>query len=319
MSNEIFDKKLLGLTALAALVLLLPPVLLPRFYVYLLAVIFVTGLLATSLNLVLGFGGMYQFHHGVFYGFGAYAAALIVTKAGLSYWLGFLLAPVASAFLGLVMGLICVRLSKLYFGMLQISLGSLVWMLAYRWYSLTGGDDGIHGITLPDLISSTRGAYYFTFGVAFLCFVAMYRIVQSPFGRAFQAIRDNPQRCEALGINVKRHQLIGLVIAALFAGVAGALFVVVEGSVFPELLFWNLSLEIFIMCLFGGWFLFLGPLLGAAAVVSLRSLVSVYTDYWTMILGILMMLLILFLPDGILGFFLRKARGYEEPASPGVG
>ncbi|HSH69635.1 MAG: branched-chain amino acid ABC transporter permease [Deferrisomatales bacterium] len=319
MSSASLDKKALGLTALAALVFLLAPTVLPRFYVYLLALIFVTGLLATSLNLVLGFGGMYQFHHGVFYGFGAYTAALIVTKAGLSFWLGFALAPFASALLGLVMGVICVRLSKLYFGMLQISLGSLVWMLSYRWYSLTGGDDGIHGVALPDLIASSRGGYYFTFGVAFLCLLLMYRIVQSPFGRAFQAIRDNPQRCEALGIDVKRHQLIGLVLAALFAGVAGALFVVVEGSVFPELLFWNLSLEIFIMCLFGGWFLFLGPLLGAAAVVGLRSFASIYTDYWTMILGILMMLLILFLPDGILGFFLRKVRGSDEPSAQGVG
>jgi len=318
VSNAILSKKVLGLTAVGALVFLLAPAFLPRFYVYLLASIFVTGLLATSLNLVLGFGGMYQFHHGVFYGFGAYAAALIVTRAGLSFWLGFLLAPVAAALLGLIMGLICVRLTKLYFGMLQISLGSLVWMLAYRWYSLTGGDDGIHGVSLPDLIASTRGGYYFTFGVALLCFVLMYLMVRSPFGQAFQAIRDNPQRCEALGINVKRHQLIGLVLAALFAGVAGALFVVVEGSVFPELLFWNLSLEIFIMCLFGGWFLFLGPLLGAAAIVSLRTFVSIYTDYWTMILGILMMLLILFLPDGILGFFQRKARSPEELAPRGI-
>jgi branched-chain amino acid transport system permease protein len=313
-----FSARLLGLTALTAVVFLSAPLFLSRFYVYLLAVIFVTGLLATSLNMVLGFGGMYQFHHGVFYGFGAYTAALIVTKAGLSFWLGFLLAPLASALLGLVMGVICVRLTKLYFGMLQISLGSLVWMLAYRWYSLTGGDDGIHGVSMPGLIASTRGGYYFTFGVAFLCFVLMYLMVQSPFGQAFQAIRDNPQRCEALGVNVKRHQLIGLVLAALFAGVAGALFVVVEGSVFPELLFWNLSLEIFIMCLFGGWFLFLGPLLGAAAIVSLRSFVSVYTDYWTMILGILMMLLILFLPDGILGFFQRKTTGSATPPPPGI-
>lgn len=318
MSTGVMSKKAWGFTAAAVVAFLLAPQVLPRFYVYLLALIFVTGLLATSLNLVLGFGGMYQFHHGVFYGFGAYTAALIVTKGGLSYWLGFAAAPLASALLGLVMGVICVRLSKLYFGMLQLSLGSLVWMLAYRWYSLTGGDDGIHGIPVPDAIYSTRGGYYFTFAVVTLSLLLMYRIVHSPFGRAFQAIRDNPQRCEAVGIDVKRHQLIGQVLAAGFAGVAGALFVVVEGSVFPELLFWNLSLEIFIMCLFGGWFLFLGPLLGAAAVVSLRSFASVYTDYWTLILGVLMMFLILFLPDGILGFFLGRPRGADEPVAGGL-
>ena len=306
MFRGLISKRSFGITALVFILFLVLPQFLPRFYIYLLAIIFVTGLLATSLNMVLGFGGMYQFHHGVFYGFGAYTTALIITKAGLPFWIGFILAPVASALLGLVMGLICVRLSKLYFGMLQISLGSLVWVLVYRWYSLTGGDDGIHGISIPEWISSTQGGYYFTFFVAAVCFILMFMIVKSPFGRAFQAIRDNPDRCGALGIHVKRHQLIGLVMAALFAGIAGSLFVVVEGSVFPDLLFWTLSLEIFIMCLFGGWFVFLGPLLGAAAIVTLRSFVSIYTDYWTAILGFIMMLLILFLPDGILGFFSKE-------------
>ena len=311
MFSGLISKRSFGIVTLVFILFLILPQFLPRFYVYLLAIIFVTGLLATSLNMVLGFGGMYQFHHGFFYGFGAYTAALIITKGGLPFWLGFILAPVAAALLGLVMGLICVRLSKLYFGMLQISLGSLVWVLVYRWYSLTGGDDGIHGISMPQLISSTHGGYYFTFVVAAVCFVLMFMIVKSPFGRAFQAIRDNPDRSEALGIHVKRHQLIGLVMASFFAGIAGALFVVVEGSVFPDLLFWNLSLEIFIMCLFGGWFVFLGPLLGAAAIVTLRSFVSIYTDYWTAILGLIMMLVILFLPDGILGYFQKKEEKHE--------
>ena len=317
--NGLMSKKSLLIVALVFVVLLILPQLLSRFYIYLLAIIFVIGLLATSLNLVLGYGGMYQFHHGVFYGFGAYTTALIVTKGGLSFWIGFILAPIASAILGLAMGAICVRLSKLYFGMLQISLGSLVWVLVYRWYSLTHGDDGIHGVALPDLIYSTQGGYYFTLVVASICFALMYLMVKSPFGRAFQAIRDNPERCQALGINVKRHQLIALVLAAAFAGIAGSLFVVVEGSVFPQLLFWNLSLEVFIMCLFGGWFIFLGPLLGAAAIVTLRSFVSIYTDYWTTILGVIMMLLILFLPDGILGFLQKRVRKSHENVPGEVG
>lgn len=319
MLDGLMTKKSFLIVAAAFVIFLLLPQFLPRFYIYLLAIIFVIGLLATSLNLVLGFGGMYQFHHGVFYGTGAYAAALIVTKGGLSFWLGFIAAPFVSGLLGLIMGLICIRLSKLYFGMLQIALGSLVWVLVYRWYSLTGGDDGIHGIALPDIIYSTQGGYYFTFIIASICLALMFVIVKSPFGRAFQAIRDNPERCEALGVNVRRHQLIGLVLAAIFAGIAGSLFVVVEGSVFPELLFWNLSLEVFIMCLLGGWFIFLGPLLGAAAIVTLRSFVSIYTDYWTTILGIMMMLLILFLPDGILGFFQKKKRKPDEYLSGEVG
>jgi branched-chain amino acid transport system permease protein len=210
------------------------------------------------------------------------------------------------------MGIICIRLSKLYFGMLQISLGSLVWVVVFRWYDLTGGDDGIHGIPLPDIIYSTTGAYYFIFVVTSVCLLLMFLITYSPFGRTFQAIRDNPERCEALGVNVRRHQLIGLVFASFFAGIAGALFVVVEGSVYPDLLFWSLSLEIVIMCLLGGWFIFLGPLFGAAAIVTLRVFGSTYTDYWLTILGVIMMLTILFLPDGILGFFRKKAQKSEE-------
>jgi branched-chain amino acid transport system permease protein len=289
-------------------ILLLAPQFLSRFYIYLLALIFVTGLLATSLNLVLGYGGMYQFHHAVFYGVGGYTAALMLTKTSLTSWWAFVVAPVVAALVGLIMGLVCVRLSKLYFGMLQISLGSLIWAIVYRWYSFTGGDDGIHGIPVPSAISSTNGAYYFSLIITAACLILMSLIIHSPFGRLFQAIRDNPERSEAVGIHVKRHQLIGLVIAAFFAGVAGFLFVAVEGSVFPDLMFWTLSLEVLIMCLLGGWFTFLGPMLGAAIVVTLRTFVGIYTEYWTLILGIMLMLLILFLPEGVLGFFLERTK-----------
>ena len=287
-------------------ILLFVPSFLPRFHVYLLGLIFTTGLLAVSLNLVLGLGGMYQFHHAVFYGIGAYTVALVITKTALSPWIGFILAPLVSAFLSLAIGLICVRLSKLYFGMLQISLGSLVWAVVFRWYSFTGGDDGIHGISVPDIISSTSGAYYFSLILTGICLMLMQRIVNSPFGRSFQAVRDNPVRSEAVGINVKRLQLTGMVISGAFAGIAGSMFVVIEGSVFPELMFWTLSLEIIIMCLLGGWFTFLGPMLGAAIIVLLRTFVGIYTEYWTIILGFVLMLLILFLPQGVLGYFLEK-------------
>jgi branched-chain amino acid transport system permease protein len=291
-------------------VLLILPLLLPRFYIYLIALILITGLLATSLNLVLGYGGMYQFHHAVFYGVGAYTFALMLTKTKLPAWNAYLAAPIAAALLGLVMGAICIRLSKLYFGMLQISLGSLVWAIVFRWYSFTGGDDGIHGCSVPD-ISSITSSYYFTLVTTAVCLVLMYLIVNSPFGRIFQSIRDNPGRSEAVGVNVKLHQLTGLVIAAAFAGVAGALFVTVEGCVFPDLLFWTLSLEVLIMCLLGGWFTFLGPMLGAAVIITLRTVVGIYTEYWTLVLGIVLMLLILFLPEGVLGYFFRKTESRE--------
>jgi len=297
-----------GILTLAALfiVLLLMPAFVPRFYIYITAVIFVTALLAMSLNMVVGHGGLFQFHHGVFYGVGAYAFALLTTKADLPMWFCFVVSPLVSAAVGFLIGWFCVRLSSLYFGMLQISLGSLIWAVAFRWYALTHGDDGIHGVPVPDLISSTSSTYYFVLVFFVLCLMVMYAIHRSPFGSTLQAIRDNPARCEAVGIHVRRHQLMAIVIATFFAGVAGVLFVVVEQSVFPDLLFWVLSLEIFIMCLLGGWFTFAGPVLGAAITVSLRTFVGIYTEYWTLILGVILILLIFFLPEGVMGFILKK-------------
>jgi branched-chain amino acid transport system permease protein len=303
---DIVRSRAFGQNVVLLLGLLLVPAVAGRFYVYILAVIFVTGLLSMSLNLLVGHGGAYQFHHAAFYGVGAYTAALLLTKTSLPAWVAFGAGPIAAAVTGFVVGAICVRLNKLYFGMLQISLGSLIWIVVLRWYSLTNGDDGIHGIPMPEFLASTTGIYYFVLGVVAVCLALMYLILKSPFGATLRAIRDNPQRCEAVGIDVRRHQLIGIVVATFFAGVAGVLFVVLEGSVFPDMLFWVLSLEIFIMCLLGGWFTFYGPMLGAAIMVALRTFVGSYTDYWTLVLGIVLILLIFFLPEGIMGVNLRE-------------
>lgn len=302
MFEEVVRSKWSIFSAGLLLILLILPSFIPRFYVYLLALIFVTSLLAMSLNLVVGHGGLFQFHHGVFYGVGAYTVALMLKKTSLPLWTGFVAGPIVAAVIGLVIGWFCVRLTRLYFGMLQISLGSLIWVIVFRWYSLTGGDDGIPGIPVPAILSPAKNSYYFILIVLVVCLILMYLILKSPFGSTLQAIRDNPQRCEAIGINVRRYQLIAIVIATFFAGVAGVLFVVLERSVFAELLFWVLSLEIFIMCLLGGWFTFAGPILGAAIMVALRTFVGIFTEYWTLILGIMLILLIFFLPEGVMGF-----------------
>jgi branched-chain amino acid transport system permease protein len=186
--------------------------------------------------------------------------------------------------------------------MLQISLGSLVWAVVFRWYSFTGGDDGIHGIAVPDIISSYQGAYYFTLVVTGLSLYVMYRILKSPYGSVLQGIRDNPVRSAMIGVDVKRHQLLALIIAGFFAGIAGVLFVVVDNTVFPDMLFWTLSMETTIMCLLGGWLTFLGPMLGAAVLILVRTFVSTYTVYWGLALGIISGLVIFFMPNGVLGW-----------------
>ena len=307
----IHKKTALALIALFVIMLILPNII-PRFYVYLIASILVMALLAMSLNLVVGFGGLFQFHHGVFFGVGAYAVALLLTKTTLPKWICFISAPFAAALAGLIIGLICIRLRQLYFAMLQISLGSLLWALAFRWYSFTGGDDGIHGIPMPAALSGVSNSYYFILIIFVLCIIALFFILKSPFGSTLQAARDNAERCEAIGVFVKRHQLFGIIIASFFAGVAGVLFVVLEGSVFPDLLFWILSLEILIMCLLGGWFTFAGPIIGAALMLSLRTFIGIHTEYWTLILGIILALLIFFLPQGVWGYFQEKWKLRKE-------
>jgi len=301
--NEVIRLKWFGPSIVIFLVLFILPSFIPRFYTYILALIYVTSLLAMSLNLVVGHGGMFQFHHGVFYGVGAYTVALMLTKTSLPMWTGFIAGPIVAAIIGFIIGWFCVRLTRLYFGMLQISLGSLIWAIVLRWYSFTGGDDCIHGVPIAPFLSSLNSSYYFILIVLVICLIVMYLILKSPFGNTLQAIRDNPQRCEAIGINVRRHQLIAIVIATFFGGLAGVLFVVLERSVFTDMLFWVLSLEIFIMCLLGGWFTFVGPIFGAAIIVALRTFVSIFTEYWTLILGVILILIIFFLPEGVMGYF----------------
>jgi branched-chain amino acid transport system permease protein len=303
-------RPLVATLAVLGILCALPPFL-PRFYVYIASIVLLTGLLATSLNLAIGYGGIYQFHHTVFYGVGAYGTALMLTRGGAPAPVAMIVGPLAAAILSLVMGVICVRLSKLYFGMLQISLGSLVWVTVYRWYSFTGGDDGIHGVPLPELIASAKGSYYYTLAVTVLCLFAMRRIAGSPFGKTLQGIRDNPVRSEAIGVDVKRHKLAALVIAGFFGGVAGSLFVVVDTSAFPDMMFWTYSLEVLIMCLLGGMYTFWGPFVGSSVLVLLRVFVSVYTQYWGLILGTILSLVIIFLPDGLLGFFVRRFQSEE--------
>jgi branched-chain amino acid transport system permease protein len=311
--GQIFSgKKGLIWSSILIIVFLAMPFMLPRFYLYTMSMIILLGLLATSLNFAIGYGGIYQFHHCVFYGVGAYGAAIMLAKTDISPWIGFMVGPLLAVILSFIMGLICIRLSKLYFGMLQISLGSLVWVVIYRWRSFTGGEDGLHGIPLPDIIASGTGAYYFTLIVSAISFFIIYTMLKSPFGSALQGIRDNPVRSEMIGVNVRRHQLATLMISGFFAGVAGVLFVVVDNSVFPNMVFWSLSMEVMIMCLLGGWLTFMGPIVGAGLIVVIRTVVSGYTEYWSLILGIILMLIIFFLPDGVLGYFLNKYKGMTD-------
>lgn len=296
----------LGLAVIGILILLAIPTIISQYYVYLLATVFTTALLATSLNLVLGYGGLLHLHHGVFYGVGAYTVAIVMTKTSWPFAVAVVLGPLVAALIALVIGWFCVRLRGLYFGMLTLALGQLVWAIVYRWNALTNGDNGIHAIPVPEFLYSINSVYYTTLLVLCVSLVILYMISKSPFGLTLLATRDNPMRSESLGIHVRRHRLTAFVIAGFFAGVAGVLFILVERSVAPSLLFWNKSAEILIMCLMGGLTVFMGPTLGAVILVVLSMIVGLYTEYWLLVLGVLLLILVLFLPQGILGYFLES-------------
>ena len=298
--------KSMGLAVVGILILLMIPSILTQYYVYLLATVFTTALLATSLNLVLGYGGLLHLHHGVFFGVGAYTVAIVMTKTTWPFAVAVLLAPLIAALIAFVIGWFCVRLRGLYFGMLTLALGQLVWAIVYRWNALTNGDNGIHAIPVPEFLISVNSVYYTTLIVLIVSLVILYLITKSPFGLTLLATRDNPVRSESVGINVKRHRLTAFVIAGFFAGIAGVLFVLVERSVAPSLLFWNKSAEILIMCLMGGLTVFMGPALGAGILVLLSMIVGLYTEYWLLVLGLLLLILVLFLPQGILGYLMES-------------
>jgi branched-chain amino acid transport system permease protein len=295
---------------------LLPPFVLSPYANYLLTSIFITALFATSLNFVLGYGGLLQFHHAVPFGVGAYASAIILTKTQLPFLLAIVAGPVAAALIALFIGWFCVRLRGLYFGMLTLALGQLVWAIIYRWNALTGGDDGIHAVPIPEVLSSPTIMYYVAFLTFSICLLALFVLVKSPFGLILKASRDNSVRAEGIGVNVRVHQLIAFVIAGFFAGIAGVVFVLMERSVTPSMLYWNKSAEVLIMCLIGGFGTFLGPSLGAAILVILSMVIGVYTDYWLLVLGSILLASVLFLPQGILGVALDLVQKVKHKTAP---
>lgn len=300
--------------ALVGLVLffILLPSILSSYSLYLMATVFATALLASSLNLILGYGGLMQLHHAVFYGIGAYAVAILMTKTSVPFAAAVFAAPFVAAGVAFLIGWFSVRLRGLYFGMLTLALGQLVWAIVYRWNTLTGGDDGIHAIPVPEAFTSLTASYYLTFTILVLSLVLLFAIVKSPFGLILTAARENSPRTGSIGVNVKRHQLAAFVISGFFAGIAGVLFVMIDRSVSPALLYWNKSAEVLIMCLMGGMGTFLGPSLGAALLVILSMVVGVYTEYWLLVLGLVLLVLVLFLPQGILGFMLSKFPGIRS-------
>jgi branched-chain amino acid transport system permease protein len=286
--------------------LVLAPLLLPSFYTWLLAEILAFSLFAASLYLLIGVGGMVSFGHAVAFGAGAYGAALLMQRAGLPMPLAFLGAPVVAAACSAVVGAFCVRLSSIYFAMLTLAFAQIGYAIAQQWYDLTGGDNGVLGVwPLPWLASPFR--YYSLALVACAGGVATLALIErAPFGLVLRAARVHPLRAEAVGVDVRRHQLVAFVLAGFFGGLAGAIFVFLKGSVFPESLTVTVSVEPLVMVLLGGVQTLAGAPVGAVVFKLLDTVVTRYTQYWQAVLGVVLIVLVVLFPRGILGAIGRE-------------
>lgn len=286
--------------ALLLVLTALPP-LLPAFYLWVLVEILAFALFAASLHLLVGTGGMLSFGHAAAFGLGAYGAALLFRKALVPMPIAFLAAPAVAAAGALIIGFFCVRLSGIYFAMLTLAFAQIAYAAVHQWYAFTGGDNGLLGIWPPNWLGTPLRFYYLslTAGAAGIGLLSL--VVRSPFGLLLRAARDQARRAQAVGINVRRQQWVAFIVAGFFGGLAGAIFVFLKGSVFPSILDVQMDLAPLVMTLLGGVHSLAGAPLGAAVYKLLDTVVGRYTQYWQLVLGSFLILLVVAFPRGILG------------------
>jgi len=296
--------------AVPALILLGLPFALSEFWTFIAIEVLAFALYAVSFNVLLGYGGMLSFGHAAFFGVGGYAAAILMKKAGLPAGLAFALVPLAalavSAAVAVLIGFLSVHRSGIYFAMLTFAFQMLLYTVALKATGITGGDDGMTGLKPPGALGRAFYYYYFALALVAPALYVLYRLVSSPFGITLRALRAKPRRVQYVGVNVRAHQLATFVISAAFAGLAGALFALSSGNVFPGWLNWTASATPIVMAVLGGVHTFLGPALGAAVYVVLEVLISGRTEYWPLAMGVIIVALVLLMPEGLTGFTRRK-------------
>lgn len=291
----------LAIVLLFALAAILAPVLVSDFWVFVFIEMLVFALYAVTFNLLLGYGGMLAFGHAVFFGIGAYALAILMKKSGFGAFGAGLLAPLIAAAAGAIIGYFCIRLSGIYLGMLTFAFQMLVYTIVLKSYDFTGGDDGLSGINATGLGATPRGLYYITLLIVIASLLLLWRLIRSPFGLALKAQRSNARRSAALGMNVTLHRWLTFVIAALFAGLAGALFALANHSVFPGWMNWTASATPIVMTILGGMHSFAGPIVGSIIYVLMQTWLTGLTEYWALFMGVAIILLVMLMPNGVMG------------------
>jgi branched-chain amino acid transport system permease protein len=304
------------------ILLLFIPLILSAFNLILFEYALTFAIVGLGFNLLLRYTGLLSFGHGAYFATGAYAVAMTGKYFPTLYSVEILIptALIASFVVSAIFGFICVRHTKIFFAILTLSLSMLLFSLLFKLYNITGGSDGLY-VQIPSLFGMTfkrrpeflSGAYYyFLLAIFLVAFVIMMGIVNSPFGKALQAIRDNEIRAELIGIRVKRYRLYAFIISGLFAGTGGALWAFVNGHVTPEVSHWFFSGEIVYMTLLGGFLNIGGPIIGAIVFTFLKLYAMGFTEYWMLIIGVTLIVLVLLLPTGIAGGLERLITGLKS-------
>ncbi len=309
---------LLAASALALLVLAVLPSFIGLYQTQLLTYGLIAAIAALGFNLLLGYTGLLSFGHSAFFGIGAYAVAFLARDFGVrSMEVYILIGLPVTALLSALFGYISVRHTRIFFGILTLALSQVLYSLTYKWFWVTGGSDGLR-VPRPTLLAGfmefvgagsfqrfLNAYYYYVLVVFAICVMIMWVIVHSPFGMALQAIRDNETRAAFLGIRIRRFRWIAFLISGTFTGLAGILWVPLNGLTTPEILYWPFSGEIVFTALLGGFRAFTGPIVGGIVFTYLKTYAVATTEYWQMLLGVVLVLLVLVLPTGIVGALSR--------------
>jgi branched-chain amino acid transport system permease protein len=300
------------------LLLLAMPFWLPHVggYVQLGTQVVVLGLAAMALNFLLGYTGVLSFGHAAYFGLGAYGAAMTIRYLEPSTALGIVVGVVVGTIAAAIIGPLIIRLRGVYFAMVTIAFGQVFYFIAFRWNTVTGGDDGLTGwtrqplhlgVTTIDIQNNPNAFYYLVLVMFAVSAGVMAWLLRSPFGRTLIAIRENERRARFLGIPVNQHIWMSWVISCCFVSLAGALYALLNNFVDPRALYWTQSGDFVIMAVLGGMRSFWGPLIGAAIYVVLRDYLSSMTENWESFIGLFFVLVVLFFPRGVLGMIRRKA------------
>ncbi|MCM8827554.1 MAG: branched-chain amino acid ABC transporter permease [Candidatus Omnitrophica bacterium] len=282
--------------------------------------ILIFGLYAIAFNILFGMTGLLSLGSALFYGFGAYVTGMMTKSFGGDYFIYLLLFGAFSCFiLAVPLGLLCLRLTDVYFTMLTFAFGQLAWGACIKLYYFTGGDDGIQGIPRMAILESTKSYYLFVFLVVFLSLIILWKISKSPFGQVLNGIRQNRNRITFLGLNVYKHQFLAFLISAFFTGLSGGLYSGLDGSIHPNMFFWTQSGSIILMVILGGINSFFGPLIGSIIFILLEDYIGKTTEYWPFFLGTIMLIIVILFPKGILGTISNFIKGFSSKREIGNG